>query len=88
MQIGYVYIRPVEALYVRALGPYKTAAASAWSDMLAWLDERRLRGQIARGFGIINDDPQTTPSRPAGATTLASRRSRAWMWMRLRELVA
>jgi AraC family transcriptional regulator len=62
VQIGYVYIRPVEALYVRALGPYKTAAASAWSDMLAWLDERQLRGQIARGFGIINDDPQTIPA--------------------------
>ena len=39
MQIGYVYIRPVQALYVRALGPYKMAAASAWSNMLAWLDE-------------------------------------------------
>jgi len=61
VQIGYVYIRPVEALFVRSVGPYKAAAGTAWKSMFAWLDEHRLRGQVARGFGIINDDPQTTP---------------------------
>lgn len=61
MQIGYVYIRPVEALYVRAVGPYKLAAGTAWQSMFAWLDEHGLRSRMTRGFGIINDDPQTTP---------------------------
>jgi len=61
VQIGYVYIRPVEALYVRSLGPYKAAATTAWSGMFAWLDEHRLRDRMARGFGLINDNPETTP---------------------------
>lgn len=61
MQIGYMYIRPVEVLYVRALGPYKASSVAAWNTMLAWLDAHRLRSQIVRGFGLINDDPQTTP---------------------------
>lgn len=61
MQIGYVYIRPVEALFFRSVGPYKTAASLAWRGMLSWLDEQGVRSKITRGFGIINDDPQTTP---------------------------
>jgi AraC family transcriptional regulator len=61
MQIDYVYIRPVEVFYFRALGPYKSSAAAAWNGMLAWLDGHGLRASIRRGYGIINDDPAKTP---------------------------
>ena len=60
MQIGYVYIRPAKALYVRAFGPYKSSAATAWSAMFSWLEERGLRQRISRGYGIINDNPSST----------------------------
>jgi AraC family transcriptional regulator len=61
VQIGYVYIRPVEVLYVRSLGPYRASAPAAWKGMFAWLDAHGLRSRVVRGFGISNDDPQTTP---------------------------
>lgn len=60
MQIGYLYIRPVEALCVRSTGPYKLSAAQAWDTMLAWLDERALRACLTRGYGVIHDNPATT----------------------------
>ena len=60
MEIGYVYIRPVGAIYVRSYGPYKTSAARAWDTMLSWLDRNGLRNRISCGYGIINDPPGTT----------------------------
>ncbi|HVY42470.1 MAG TPA: GyrI-like domain-containing protein [Hyphomicrobiaceae bacterium] len=60
MQIGYVYIRPVEVLYLRALGPYRTSAPLAWSEMRAWLDARQLWPSITRGYGVLNDPPAAT----------------------------
>lgn len=60
MQIGYLYIRPVEALCVRSTGPYKLSAAQAWGTMLAWLEERGLRAGLTRGYGVIHDNPAST----------------------------
>jgi DNA gyrase inhibitor GyrI len=60
VEIGYVYIRPVGAIYVRSYGPYKTSAARAWDTMLSWLDRNGLRNRISCGYGIINDPPGTT----------------------------
>jgi AraC family transcriptional regulator len=60
VQIGYSYVRPVDTLYARALGPYKTSAPAAWSTMLSWLDKCGLRAQINRGYGVINDNPGST----------------------------
>lgn len=60
MQIGYLYIRPVEALCVRTTGPYKIAVPQAWATMLAWLDARGLRASVTRGYGVIHDNPATT----------------------------
>jgi AraC family transcriptional regulator len=61
VQIGYVYIRPVGAIYVRRHGPYKSSAAAAWEAMFAWLGQYGLRDRIARGYGVINDAPGNTP---------------------------
>lgn len=60
MQIEYVYIRPVEALYFRAIGPYRSSAQTAWNSMFSWLGERGLRAGLTRGYGIANDDPAGT----------------------------
>ena len=60
MQIGYLYIRPVEALCVRSTGPYKISAPQAWATMRTWLDERGLRAGVTRGYGVIHDNPAIT----------------------------
>lgn len=46
---------------MRAFGPYGVSAPAAWDGMRAWLDAHGLRSRVSRGYGIINDDPQSTP---------------------------
>jgi AraC family transcriptional regulator len=47
-------------LYARATGPYASSSKEAWGMMLQWLDDRDLRGRVARGFGLLRDDPSRT----------------------------
>jgi DNA gyrase inhibitor GyrI len=42
-------------LFVRVRGPYPEAAAAAWARLLAWADERGIRADVARAFGLNRD---------------------------------
>lgn len=59
MSTGLVYLRPVRVAFVRVRGPYGQSAPAAWSKLLAWLDQHRVRSDVTRGFGLAHDDPRT-----------------------------
>lgn len=58
MSTGLVYLRPVRVAYVRVRGPYSHSAPTAWSKLLAWLDQHSVRREVTRGFGLAHDDPR------------------------------
>jgi AraC family transcriptional regulator len=55
---GFVYLRPLHVAAVRAKGPYATAAAEAWKNMLAWLHESGAIHSMGAGYGLLLDDPR------------------------------
>ena len=61
MHVAYRHIRPVCVLYARATGDYWAASTAAWEKLNRWLDERAVRRQIARGFGLFHDNAATAP---------------------------
>lgn len=60
MRVTYRYIRPATVVYVRTVGPYAASAREAWDVMGRWLDDRKVRRQVRRGFGFFRDNPVTT----------------------------
>jgi AraC family transcriptional regulator len=62
VHVAYRQIRPVCVLYVRVTGDYWAASNAAWEKLSSWLDERKMRRQVMRGFGLFHDNPQLTPT--------------------------
>jgi AraC family transcriptional regulator len=60
VHVAYRHIRPVSVLYARATGDYWAASNASWEKLSRWLDERKLRRQVTRGFGLFHDNPQLT----------------------------
>ena len=60
MSVGFVYLRPLRVVSVRAFGLYATSASSAWKQMFAWLDDSGMRREIGRGYGLMRDNPALT----------------------------
>ncbi len=56
-----LYLRPRRVGFIRATGPYSTACATAWDQMLEWLDKSGLRQEVAQGFGLSHDNPDIVP---------------------------
>ncbi len=61
MRIVYRHIRPVAVIYVRGTGCYAAAAKEAWQRLVHWLAAHEARRQVKRAFGLLHDNPQTTP---------------------------
>ena len=61
MSIGYVYLRPLPLVCMRAIGPYGQSSAAAWKEVLSWREKSQLKRSITRGFGLMLDDPRATP---------------------------
>jgi len=61
MSAGYVYLRPLQLVAVRAQGPYLPSSRKAWSQILEWREKTNLQKKIRRGFGLMLDDPRTVP---------------------------
>lgn len=57
--MGFVYLRPLHVVAVKAQGPYSDSAAQAWSEMFDWLSQFGLLRQIGTGYGLMFDDPRT-----------------------------
>ena len=55
---GFVYLRPLNVVAVRATGPYEHSAAQAWSKVFDWLRRTGLIRQIGTGYGLLLDDPR------------------------------
>ena len=62
MSSGFVYLRPVYVMFVRANGPYASSAQRAWGQVFAWLDENHLRQSITVGYGLMHDNPKVVSS--------------------------
>src|SRR5262245_38745811 len=58
MRVQYRQTQPLQVLYVRAMGPYGSAAREAWGRMNAWLDSRRARQLAKQGLGYFRDNPR------------------------------
>lgn len=68
MSQGLVYLRPVPVVYVRRRGPQHEAAALAWTHLLDWLDRRKLRSRIDRGYGLARHNARlASPGAPGDA---------------------
>jgi AraC family transcriptional regulator len=60
VHVAYRQVRPVSVVYARATGDYVSAAVAAWERLNRWVDERKVRRQVTRGFGLFHDNPQLT----------------------------
>lgn len=58
---GFMYLRPLTVVCVRTYGPYAQSSKEAWQKVFAWLNESGMRRAVGCGFGLMRDDPQTTP---------------------------
>ncbi len=58
MSTGFVYLRPLNVVSVRAKGPYAVSAAEAWAEVFAWLRSTELIRDIGTGYGLLLDDPR------------------------------
>lgn len=58
MSAGYVYIRTLQLVAVRSVGPYGASARDAWAGILDWRIKSGLEAAITRGFGLMLDDPR------------------------------
>ena len=61
MSVGFVYLRPLRVVAVKAHGPYVASAHEAWRQMFAWLDDSGMRREVGRGYGLMRHDPKLTP---------------------------
>lgn len=62
MSNAFVYLRPLNVTFIRVQGPYATAAAEAWERVFHWLDKSGTRRAAGCGYGLMLDDPRTTPA--------------------------
>ncbi len=61
MSAGFVYLRPLSVVCIRALGPYATSSQEAWRQMFAWLDDSGMRRDVGCGYGLMHDNPHFVP---------------------------
>lgn len=61
MSNAFVYLRPLNLTFIRAQGPYAEASAEAWARVFDWLDKSGHRQSAGCGYGLMLDDPRTTP---------------------------
>ena len=68
MNIGILYLRPIEVTRMRAYGRHRDAARDAWMRMFDWLDERNYRANAVRGFGLVHKIEGRSSDRPNEAS--------------------
>lgn len=61
MKFGFVYLRPLNVVYVRAMGPYALSSKSAWSRMYEWISGNDYTLSVCAGYGLLLDDPRVVP---------------------------
>lgn len=60
MSTGFVYLRPLSIVCVRALGPYEASSLEAWRQLFNWLETSGMRRTLGCGYGLMHDDQAVT----------------------------
>ena len=58
MSSGFVYLRPVYVMFIRANGAYSTSSQEAWRQVFNWIDANKVRRHITAGYGLMHDNPK------------------------------